>query len=416
MKFFILNHCSHNKGDNSVLYYLIGCIKSADPTSQISMSSSDGKKPFWYEEEMSTTYWPGGKLFRAETDGFIKSAIKKANSLMMRHIFYRTFILLYSNKFDHTGKFFSRIFGKDFISQIVNCDKVICTGGHHISNVLEKNCINSQLISLAIAQLFGKHITLWSQSIGPFNGASTLTLKSISRIFDNCDAIFVRDELSIRCVKSISKSIPQIAPDSVFLAAKKTLDSQNGNGKNIICAIYTAGITNEKYLEKYVTAWRNISERLVASGYGVVFIPMQYKNLSGDEREFLMKIVEGFPEGVSYIDNDVSPKDTINIFNQSAAIIGHKTHSVIYGLALSKPTIAIAYHEKTRQFMFDFGLKDFVFDEIIGQETSIVEATLASIKSPPSKINREQSMNAALSLDKNMKNIIAHRKISSINK
>lgn len=406
MRFFIVNHCSHNKGDNSVLYYLMECIKAVAPDCKISVSSSDGSRPFWCEDKIEITYWPGGKLFRSPRDGYLGRAYKKANSLFMRHFLYKIFIYLYSKRYDNAAKIMSSLLSQDFVSQIRSCDKVICTGGHHISNVLEKNCINSQLVSLAIADIFNKKTTLWSQSIGPFTGAAEYTKKAISRILENCDNIYVRDDLSIECVKSISGKKAIIAPDSVFLAGHKNLIDSTIR-KSIICAVYTAGIKDEGYLVRYSNAWKNVAEALASQGYEIIFIPMQYKNCSGDERAFLENIIrKANNKLIKYIDEDSSPKETIGLFKAASAIIGHKTHSVIYGLALAKPTVAVAYHEKTRQFMSDFGLQNYVFAEVINQEEHIVSSVLASIEKGVDKELSRKSSELAEKLLQNMKSVV----------
>ncbi|HDZ3742545.1 TPA: polysaccharide pyruvyl transferase family protein, partial [Vibrio cholerae] len=102
-------------------------------------------------------------------------------------------------------------------------------GGHHISNVLERDCINPQLVSLVIATILGKKTIFWSQSIGPFEGASEQSKKAIGKIFDSCQMLYVRDDLSINCINEVSNSNNFIkAPDSVFLS-NKLIDVKNKN-------------------------------------------------------------------------------------------------------------------------------------------------------------------------------------------
>ncbi|WP_077285850.1 polysaccharide pyruvyl transferase family protein [Cognaticolwellia aestuarii] len=376
MKIFILNHCSHNKGDNSVLYYLTKCLDMVSTNNEITVSCSDGKSPFWANESVKSVYWPGGKIFKTPEVGFIKNAIRRIKFMMMRKIFYKLFLYCYANKYDKFAKILASLFfNSQLISAFKNVDKVICTGGHHISNVLEKDCINPQLVSLALADLYGHQTVMWSQSIGPIDTATNYSKIAMGRVFDSCSQIFVRDDLSEKCVKNTSGAKTIKAPDSVFLSNKLVSDFvKNINKPYVCCAVYTAGIADEAYLGSYKKSWISIAEGLIAKGFDVIFIPMQYKGFGGDERGFLNEVISELAgDCVSFIDEDKSPKDTLELFKGASFIIGHKTHSVIYGLALEIPTIAIAYHEKTRYFMGLFGLEDFVYQDVISNETYIVE-------------------------------------------
>ncbi|SEJ25963.1 Polysaccharide pyruvyl transferase [Pseudomonas linyingensis] len=393
MKVLILNHCSHNKGDNSVLYYLSGAIASeAERSTQINLSSSDGSLPFWWEHKNSQAcYWPGGSIFKSPNSSTLENTFKRLNFLFHRKISYKAFISLYSNRMDRPAKALATIlFGKKIKSLIKEADFVFCTGGHHISNVLEKDCINPQLISLALADLYQKPPILWSQSIGPFNGAPSYAIKAIGRVFNSCKKIYVRDNLSIECVKKISTTPPIETPDSVFLSTKMELE-KSPESKTIVCAIYTAGINDQDYIKRYSESWKSVALELVSKGYNVKFIPMQYKGFGGDERDVLRKLIATCStDKITYIDEDFSPKETITEFSRSACVIGHKTHSVIYGLALGVPTVAIAYHEKTNYFMSLFGLEKQSFPEIIGYEKEIVAAVGAAVSgeaSPSAKIS-----------------------------
>ena len=65
MKVLIINHCAHNKGDNSVLYFLSKKLNLQQKIKEIYLSSSDGKVPFWGKKNLfkKTCYWGQGKTF-----------------------------------------------------------------------------------------------------------------------------------------------------------------------------------------------------------------------------------------------------------------------------------------------------------------------------------------------------------------
>ena len=130
MKVFILNHCSHNKGDNSVLYYLTQCLDIVSDNNEVIVSCSDGKAPFWASKEVMAVCWPGGKIFKTPEVGFAKNVIRRLNFMLMRKIVYKTFLSLYANKHDALAKIVAiTCFGSPLIKAFKEVDKVICTGG-----------------------------------------------------------------------------------------------------------------------------------------------------------------------------------------------------------------------------------------------------------------------------------------------
>jgi polysaccharide pyruvyl transferase WcaK-like protein len=393
-----------------VLYYLSSAIATeVGEKVKINLSSSDGEVPFWWHQKNSEScYWPGGRIFKSPSSSIFGNFFKKVNFTVQRKLLYKVFIFLYSHKYDRSADVFANLFfGRKFKKLIKEADFVFCTGGHHISNVLEKDCINPQLVSLAIASLHRKKTILWSQSVGPFTGAPQYVIKAIGRTLNSCKNIYVRDQLSVECVQNVSIIPPVETPDSVFLSKKMEFEVQP-KSSTIVCAVYTAGVHDHKYLKKYAESWKDVALSLVDKGYSVKFIPMQYKGYGGDERGFLKSLVEICnTKSVTYLDDDCSPRDTIVEFSKAACVIGHKTHSVIYGLALGVPTVAIAYHEKTNYFMSLFGLQDKSFSEIIGNENKIIRAVDAAIlrDSPSEKV----SLAFANVLDQKIKESLDHQ-------
>jgi len=259
---------------------------------------------------------------------------------------------------------------------------------------------------MALADLYGHKPVMWSQSIGPINTAAAYSKKAMGRVFDSCSKIFVRDDLSNDCVKSTSSAVTVKAPDSVFLSNKLVKGTVEVTEKPYVCcAVYTAGISDEKYLADYKASWVRISQEINGKGFDVVFIPMQYKGFGGDERAFLNAIVqEAGGSNVRFVDEDKSPKDTLNLFKGASFIIGHKTHSVIYGLALEIPTIAIAYHEKTRYFMSMFGFDNYIYKDVIGFEAEIINQ-ISTETVNTQKQTHEQSDKSALFAEQLIENL-----------
>jgi polysaccharide pyruvyl transferase WcaK-like protein len=78
-----------------------------------------------------------------------------------------------------------------------------------------------------------------------------------------------------------------------------------------------------------------------------------------DDREMSKSIVDRLDSSVTWSvhDEDLETLSHLEKLATCQIFLGHKTHSVIFGLATGTPLIAIAYHSKTEAFMGQFGLE-----------------------------------------------------------
>lgn len=379
MKILILNHTTHNKGDNSVLFNLLNAIEIADLKGDITISTSDGSQPFWLTNRNDINYisWLGGKMYKSPKSSFLSNVFKVVNRVLNQKFIF-PFLFYCLNLTKGVFKFFLNIFFNRFYRQVLASDLIICTGGHHISTVLEKNGVNSQTMAIIASGQLSQNFILWSQSIGPIPNN-----KMFNRLLGDSlrnHRVLIRDEDSIKILKNLNVNNYNLLPDSVFLSH----DSKNVEKKNIVTvSVYTAGLKDKFYLEKYKSAWINLIDDVIEKyNYDFQFMPMQYKGFGGDERSFLNEIIKSskYPNKLNLLDKDLSPKESISIFNSSKLIIGHKTHSVIYALSTGTPVIALAYHPKTSFFMKTFQFEKYCFNDIIDNEKKIISVIDDAIK------------------------------------
>lgn len=367
MKISILSHCSHNKGDNSVLAFLGKII----PNNQsLHISTSSGTIPDWFESmNTKSSLWGCGKRFSTRNESFLSKVVRNIRNRLYDMMSY-VVLFLYANKKDYLALLLLNTFiDKGFKQALKGSEKVICTGGHHISSVLDKDGVNPQLIDMLYSVLNGYKLYLWAQSIGPVETKKSYIITAISRILNASEFICYRDTDSLDfLIDNNIKTSSKLVDDSVFglvqlLESKEEL-SDKILSKFVIVALYTAGKKQKDNIENYLNAFVKPLKRLIFDGYVVKLLPMQYKGLQDDERKELLKLKELINDDkVEVLIDDMSPIDTIKYISNASLLIGHKTHSVVYGLANVIPTIAISYHPKTTYFMHRFCQDEFVIED-----------------------------------------------------
>lgn len=369
MKVLIINHCAHNKGDNSVLYFLSKKLNLQQKIKEIYLSSSDGKVPFWGKKNLfkKTCYWGQGKTFLEKNPKFIDIYFLKFKNFFYKRIIFKVIIFLFGINKDYLNKIIINFFyDKNYLKVLLSSDLVISTGGHHISPELDKNSICVQLTDMISSLIFSKKIIFWSQSIGTINYECKYVIRAVRRLIKESEYTFPRDKNSISFIRKIkaynSKKIIK-CPDSVF-GLQKNSTVKIKRKKVALIAIYTAKKRNFKEENEYIDFFSKILIFLAKKKFKISLLPMQYKGLSGDERNVLKKIlVKSKVKTAKIIDKDKSPKDTIKLFNSSNLIISHKTHAIFYGLSLSIPTLAIFYHKKIKDIMETYKLKKFAIND-----------------------------------------------------
>ena len=389
MNVFIINHTTHNKGDNSVLYNLLIGINKVKPPKKLTISTSDGSKPLWMSSDNNYEFlsWFGGKMFRSPEKTLAINIIRLLKR-KLNYLFIFPLIIRVSNN-EKTLRILVKLFFRNFYNKIIESDVVICTGGHHISTVLEKNGINSQTIGIILVGILHPNFVLWSQSIGPLP-SNKFVLSALKKSLENT-TIFVRDSKSAECLNKLEINNHTITPDSVFLSYSNKPFQRK---KRIIIALYTAGITNQDYLLKYKQAWIKLINQISRyEEYEINFLPMQYKGFGGDERTFIKEIINDCEIKPILIDKDLSPDESLKLIRESQLIIGHKTHSVIYALASETPIIALAYHPKTNYFMKSFGFEKFCFSDIIDNEDKIMKLIISGFSEQEEKYKSKRLSN-----------------------
>lgn len=366
---FILNHCSHNKGDNSVLAYLLSKLSLRGE--KFTVSTSSGLVPTWVDgdlkKDIKSVHWGAGEWFPYNREALLSKKFLRLKQEIYSLIF-NVILFLFAKDLKGLCKLiFKVVYNGEFIKEMQKSDLVISTGGHHISSVLDKDGINPQLLDMICAIAFDKKLVLWAQSIGPVKTEKQFVLVAIKNLINQTHKTFYRCDMSKEFL-SVNNCLDKTSEldDSVFglVQLNQIVHKNDGSEKRAIISIYNSSSRAQGDEDKYINKILSISTCLISHGYHVHFLPMQYKGEPGDERPLIhnmLKLIDS--DKASLIDMDKSPLETLKFVSGFDLIVGHKTHSVVYGLALGIPTFAIAYHPKTRYFMRRFSVEQYCLDE-----------------------------------------------------
>jgi colanic acid/amylovoran biosynthesis protein len=261
---------------------------------------------------------------------------------------------------------------KETVRAIIDADLVLVSGGGFLNDNY-KPAVFGRLYEIFFAKTIGKHVGIYSHSIGPFN---TFGYRNLARkVFGRTDIITVRENISAELVNKLQIAVPiHVVPDAAFALNTDEVPNKNipiqmeDQDKEMVSIsvrkwhLYKTDSGHSKYVE----ALSKVGDMLVERGYKIVFCstctgfmgyPMDDRKTA---REIQLRIKN--KEQVLIIDEYMDPESMINIYSKMSFHIGTRMHSNIYSLMAGTPTIPIAYEHKTLGVMRMFDLEDLVVD------------------------------------------------------
>ena len=96
---------------------------------------------------------------------------------------------------------------------------------------------------------------------------------------------------------------------------------------------------------------------------------MEIKDSGADDRWIAQRIIDLIPreseDKIKILESESdSILDTIKHFGEQDLIFAYKTHSVVFSMIQTVPLIAIAYHDKTIDFMKNAQLQDYAIKDV----------------------------------------------------
>jgi polysaccharide pyruvyl transferase WcaK-like protein len=265
---------------------------------------------------------------------------------------------------------------KEYWQAVGQADLVMSTGGHRVTTLLVPDAVFPATFDMAIALLRQKPLVLWSQSIGPLSFRQPENRKMIETILSRAWRILIRDEVSEEELSKIGVSMKNVSqtPESVlglFDVVERPIkpcDRERVMG----VSVYMSQKRSLEENEAYINSISALVDHAAQDGYSVRFFPMEMAEVDRPCIEQIIarcknkeacSIVEGYPETVEHMTG----------VSQCRLFLGHKTHSVVFALTMGTPLIAIAYHQKTQDFMEQFGLGEYCVPEADTDSGKLIE-------------------------------------------
>ncbi len=361
-KILIINQYSSNKGDRAVLYSLLRLLEPYGDC-QITVSTSTPAEWDNQFEDRNINIVQWGWDYNVKT----RNPVVRFGFFLLRRIKPLTYSLLRSVLNREMPAFLVRpLVNPSFYRAARNSDLIISTGGHHITTLLARDAISSQLFDLACCIHMKKRVVLWSQSIGPLVFSNPRNERFVRKVLQGVEVIFVREKKSSELAISmgIDPEKVKITYETVISLNELAEYKPTTERKNIVgISIYSTVSRSPEELKNYVAILSNFADYCVERlNCEVLFIPMELKGSGPDDRWLIDKVISNTKNrnNCSVVDKDLDTLTHFKLVQECRYFVGHKTHSIIFALAAGTPLIALAYHPKTIEFMTQYGLNEYV--------------------------------------------------------
>jgi polysaccharide pyruvyl transferase WcaK-like protein len=222
-----------------------------------------------------------------------------------------------------------------------------------------------------LARAAGAKVVFLSLGAGPIE--TWLGRSFIRRALKLSSYRSYRDETSKQVVDTLHVfETDKVVPDLAFSLDSPVLSKEAAPSRTPVVGINPLPLysdywymTDERKYETYVGKLASFADWLVDRGCEVRFIPTQLKvdpAVIDDVRRRMTK--NASPEcGKLIIEPTIhSLDDLLSAISELDFMVATRYHGILLSLALHKPVLAIAYHEKSRDLMNWLGLGDYVID------------------------------------------------------
>ena len=377
MNVLVINQCSTNKGDRAVLFFVLREL-ARNGVDQITVSASNPQywedKPDFPNVAVRVIPW-GWDISRRKDAGFFGKVIHRFWKVILPRRIH--FPLVRNALIAGVRPWYLQfLVKKQYIEAIKQADLVISTGGHHMTTIIAQSIVTPQIFDMAVVLLYGKPLSLWSQSIGTFNFKSPKSEQMVQKILSYARHIYIRDETSAEQIQKLGVSLERVSKtrESVFglYDVVKSRTTPSNRPKVMGISVWTGNKQTREAWAHYIHCFAKLADHAIEAGYKIRFFPMEMQGsdrpciaevINSVNKKANCEIVEGFPDTV----------DHINAIAQFRIFVGHKTHSQIFSLIAGTPLLAVAYHKKTEDFMAQFGLEKYCIADIQLSADKLIE-------------------------------------------
>lgn len=382
-----LIHCysDHNRGDTGIIYSIHDLIKQAAPKSDIramsvfaeqdSRLSTDHK----HTENIITTIYPAFFPEPGISTSENSSDTKKSKSKIANFLKYSFInIAVYLTKSKQLAKLMFSPKEYEAFENFITSDIVISKGGSFLYSFKgwKGSLFFFRMISpFYLAKRFGVKTYIYSQSVGPFENNSSKFL--FNNIQNSIDKIYLREKNCLKYLKMVSSNI-EIINDSAFALKPHTerFITKETPNKKIAITARPHKFENPLQQSTYIQALSDLINILITENHHIYLVAqVTGPSEAEDDRNVLDMLHEraSRKESISYIRENLNPRELKSLYGEMDFLIGTRLHSVIFALGMGTPCINIAYHgTKAEGIMGSLGLNDYVLNIKTMNSTSLL--------------------------------------------
>lgn len=365
-RILIVQNYNANKGDASVVHAMKQGLLEAHPGLDIRLTSYDS-------EQAERDY----ALPAAEVLISLRRMKTASNRLaFLRHAISEGCWILYSVLVLVAARCRLRIWvpssKRRTIDFYLKSDLVVLPGGHFFTSLNSLPCLVTHFWALLFAILLKKKTMVYAQTIGPFFGQFAWLTQSLTRfLLKRVDLVTVREKDSLR----LCAGIPHVFLTSEIVFALQSPSDTPGmedllSLKRKSTLLVGATIHHLYYRHffsrsEYVTRMAQIFDGVIADhNADVLIIPMEDAIHGGGDRPIAQEIAAAMSRSGRFhiLKGEHDPVMSAAAISSTDIFLGTKTHSIVYALKAGVPTVAIAYQQKSNEFMELFGVRENAID------------------------------------------------------
>jgi polysaccharide pyruvyl transferase CsaB len=234
---------------------------------------------------------------------------------------------------------------------ILPANVVVSGGGSLIQDVTSRHGCLYYLAVIFMAQVLRRPVVIYSQGLGPLNGALNRRLTALA--FNHAKAVFVRDKASAQLAKEIGvRRQVRVVPDPVLAmeadpslqdTARRALEKL---GRRTDRPLALLALREWPDIDR-VADFAALCDELDRRGYEVGLLSMHY-----DKDAAIAKAVAGRTQAHAFVINEDWDTDMfLAVIDQADLVVGMRLHALIMGAALGKRLLAVSYDPKVEAFM-----------------------------------------------------------------
>lgn len=284
------------------------------------------------------------------------------------------------------------------ITEYSSADLIVSTGGTYL---VENYSLEDRIFSFRIAQLTGRPLVFFTQSLGPFLNPSYQ--KNFREIFNSALLVLLRDEASLKHLQDINVAGEnvRVSSDAVFAWAEETVLEKarhesfpKGAALRIAISVrnwpYFKSVTPAIGMERFKDTLGAVTKYLVEKHNAEITYVSTCQGIpeySFDDAKVASEIVNSLPDSIqkNIIVNDKfnHAKQLLKSLKEYDIVIATRMHMAILSLAAGTPVFPIAYEFKTQELFERLGLGEWVQDIENVNAESLISSVESFIKNLP---------------------------------